>query len=189
MYVRGINVNFVSSPGDPIAIGHPDAGGRAGWIVFLQQGGTLEQVENLFLTSPEYISHIDVDYVQSLYLNILGRPGSPAEVAQWNNNIQNVGGLVGVANGFDALVLALRGFGVGKGDEVIVSGHTFIATWLAILQLGGKPVPVDQQGGTTALPSAVAESHAPILAAVEAGNAEAACRLSREHQEYFERRA
>jgi DNA-binding GntR family transcriptional regulator len=36
---------------------------------------------------------------------------------------------------------------------------------------------------------AVAESHAPILAAVEAGDVEAACRLSREHQEYFERRA
>ena len=36
---------------------------------------------------------------------------------------------------------------------------------------------------------AVAESHAPIFAAVEAGDVEAACRLSREHQEYFERRA
>jgi len=35
----------------------------------------------------------------------------------------------------------------------------------------------------------VAESHAPILKAVQAGDAEAACRLSREHQEYFERRA
>jgi DNA-binding GntR family transcriptional regulator len=35
----------------------------------------------------------------------------------------------------------------------------------------------------------VAESHTPILAAVEAGDVEAACRLSREHQEYFERRA
>ncbi len=37
--------------------------------------------------------------------------------------------------------------------------------------------------------SAVAESHAPIFAAVETGDVEAACRLSREHQEYFERRA
>jgi DNA-binding GntR family transcriptional regulator len=36
---------------------------------------------------------------------------------------------------------------------------------------------------------AVAESHAPIFEAVEAGDVEAACRLSREHQEYFERRA
>ncbi len=36
---------------------------------------------------------------------------------------------------------------------------------------------------------AVAESHAPILDAVEAGDVELACRLSRKHQEYFERRA
>jgi DNA-binding FadR family transcriptional regulator len=35
----------------------------------------------------------------------------------------------------------------------------------------------------------VAESHAPIFAAVAAGDTEAACRLSREHQEYFKRRA
>jgi hypothetical protein len=77
-----------------------DAAGRAGWIAFLQHGGTEEQMESLFLTSPEYISHIDTDFVQSLYLNILGRSGSPAELAQWNNNIQNVGGLAGVANAF-----------------------------------------------------------------------------------------
>jgi hypothetical protein len=77
-----------------------DAAGRAGWISFLQHGGTEEQVETLFLTSPEYVSHINVDYVQSLYINILGRPGSPDELAAWNNNIQNVGGLAGVANAF-----------------------------------------------------------------------------------------
>jgi DNA-binding GntR family transcriptional regulator len=37
--------------------------------------------------------------------------------------------------------------------------------------------------------TAVAESHAPLVAAVEAGDTERACRLSREHQEYFERQA
>ena len=36
---------------------------------------------------------------------------------------------------------------------------------------------------------AVAESHAPILAAIVAGDVEEACRLSREHQAYFELRA
>jgi DNA-binding GntR family transcriptional regulator len=36
---------------------------------------------------------------------------------------------------------------------------------------------------------AVAESHAPILDAIEAGDVELACRLSREHQAYFERHA
>jgi hypothetical protein len=76
-----------------------DSNGRAGWISFLQNGGTEEQVESLFLTSPEYVSHINVDYVQSLYINILGRSGSAAELAQWNNNLQRLG-LVGIANGF-----------------------------------------------------------------------------------------
>jgi hypothetical protein len=77
-----------------------DPGGRAGWIGYLQNGGTEEGIESLFLTSPEYLSHINVDFVQSLYLNILARPGSAAEVAAWNNNIQNVGGIMGVANAF-----------------------------------------------------------------------------------------
>jgi hypothetical protein len=77
-----------------------DSGGRAGWIGFLQQGGTLEALENAFLTAPEYLSHINTDYVQSLYLNILGRTGSSGELATWNNNIQNLGGLAGVANAF-----------------------------------------------------------------------------------------
>jgi hypothetical protein len=76
-----------------------DPTGRAGWIGFLQNGGTEEQIESLFLTSPEYISHINVDYVQSLYMNILGRTGSADELALWNNNIQSLG-LTGVANGF-----------------------------------------------------------------------------------------
>ena len=64
---------------------------------------------------------------------------------------------VGVANGCDALMLALRAVGVGAGDEVIVSGHTFIATWLAILQLGARPVPVDADPDTMLIdPSLVA---------------------------------
>jgi hypothetical protein len=76
-----------------------EAGGKAEWIIFLQQGGTLEAVESLFLTSPEYINHINVDFVQSLYLNLLGRSGSREELAGWNNNIQSLG-LAGVASAF-----------------------------------------------------------------------------------------
>lgn len=50
---------------------------------------------------------------------------------------------IGVGNGLDALVLILRGLGIGPDDQVIVPGHTFIATWLAITQCGAIPVPVD----------------------------------------------
>jgi hypothetical protein len=76
-----------------------DTAGRAGWISFLQNGGTEEQMESLFLTSPEYLAHIDTDFVQSLYINILGRTGSSSELAFWNNQLQTLG-LLGVANGF-----------------------------------------------------------------------------------------
>lgn len=50
---------------------------------------------------------------------------------------------VGVANGLDALYLALRAMDVGPGDQVIVPSNTYIATWLAVSMCGAVPVPVD----------------------------------------------
>ena len=50
---------------------------------------------------------------------------------------------IGVANGLDALHLALLAMGVGPGDQVIVPSNTYIATWLAVSQCGAVPVPVE----------------------------------------------
>ena len=50
---------------------------------------------------------------------------------------------VGVANGTDALELALRALEVGHGDEVIVPANTFIATGLAAVRAGARVVLVD----------------------------------------------
>lgn len=50
---------------------------------------------------------------------------------------------VGVGNGLDALHLILKAYGIGAGDEVIVPANTFIATWLAVTQVGATPVPVE----------------------------------------------
>ena len=50
---------------------------------------------------------------------------------------------MGVADGLDALHLALLAMDVGPGDEVIVPSNTYIATWLAVSQCGATPVPVE----------------------------------------------
>ena len=53
---------------------------------------------------------------------------------------------VGVANGLDALHLALLAMEIGPGDEVIVPSNTYIATWLAVNQCGATPIPVEPVG-------------------------------------------
>ena len=50
---------------------------------------------------------------------------------------------VGLANGLEALELALRAWDLGAGDEVIVPSNTYIATWLAVTAVGAKVVPVE----------------------------------------------
>lgn len=50
---------------------------------------------------------------------------------------------VGVGNGLDSLMLALKGLGIGEGDEVIIPSNTFIATALAASYTGAKVVFVE----------------------------------------------
>jgi len=65
---------------------------------------------------------------------------------------------IGVANGLDALHLALRAMGVGLGDEVIVPSNTYIATWLAVSYAGATPVPVEPDEHTYNLDPAKIEA-------------------------------
>ncbi|WP_163849194.1 DegT/DnrJ/EryC1/StrS family aminotransferase [Pseudooceanicola aestuarii] len=55
---------------------------------------------------------------------------------------------VGLANGLDALTLALKALDIGAGDEVIVPSNTYIATWLAVSAVGATPVPVEPDPAT-----------------------------------------
>ncbi|MFZ5534665.1 MAG: DegT/DnrJ/EryC1/StrS family aminotransferase [Patescibacteria group bacterium] len=50
---------------------------------------------------------------------------------------------IGVANGLEALQIALLGLGIGKGDEVITVSNTDAATVLAIIFTGATPVFID----------------------------------------------
>jgi hypothetical protein len=65
-------------------LGRPsDAPGRAGFVSFMQSGGSLEQVVAFIVSSPEYaaLTGSDTGFVQSLYTNLLGRTGADSEVA------------------------------------------------------------------------------------------------------------
>ncbi len=55
---------------------------------------------------------------------------------------------VGVANGTDALVLALRALELEPGDEVIVPSFTFVATAAAVVLVGGRPAFADVEAAT-----------------------------------------
>jgi dTDP-4-amino-4,6-dideoxygalactose transaminase len=50
---------------------------------------------------------------------------------------------IGVSNGLDALILALKSLNIGPGDEVIVPSNTYIATALAASHVGAVPVFVE----------------------------------------------
>lgn len=71
--------------------------------------------------------------------------GGPA-VAEFEKAYADATGIahcVGVANGTDALELALRAAGVGRDDEVVLPANTFIATAEAVSRIGARPVLVD----------------------------------------------
>jgi dTDP-4-amino-4,6-dideoxygalactose transaminase len=73
----------------------------------------------------------------------------------------------GVANGLDALHLALLAMEIGAGDEVIVPSNTYIATWLAVSQCGATPVPVEPVESTYNLdPSRVEAAITPRTKAI-----------------------
>jgi len=62
---------------------------------------------------------------------------------------------VGVSSGYHALHLSMLAAGIGPGDEVITSGHTFVATVSAIVHTGARPVIVDVGDDDNIDPAAV----------------------------------
>ena len=74
---------------------------------------------------------------------------------------------VGVSNGLDSLCLGLEAGGVKPGDEVIVPANTYIATWLAVSQVGATPVPVEPDWRTYNLdPSKIEAAITPKTTAI-----------------------
>jgi dTDP-4-amino-4,6-dideoxygalactose transaminase len=73
---------------------------------------------------------------------------------------------VGVANGTDGLIIALRAVGIGEGDEVIVPSHTYVASAASIHFVGASPVLVDCREDHLVDPQAVAAAVTSRTAAI-----------------------
>jgi len=85
----------------------------------------LESIEKTF-DAGWYILGKNVDSFEQEFANYIGS-----------------GHCVGVASGLDAITLSLRAFDFEKDDEVLVPSNTYIATILAIIHAGLKPVMVE----------------------------------------------
>ena len=114
------------------------------------------------------------------------------EVSAFESEFANYCGVkfcIGVANGLEALTLALKAWNVGPNDEVIVPSNTFIATWLAVTQVGAKPIPVEPDVSTynidpEKIESAITESTKLILPVHLYGqpaDMDKICKLSKKH--------
>jgi dTDP-4-amino-4,6-dideoxygalactose transaminase len=96
---------------------------------------------------------------------------------------------IGVANGTDALVVALKALGVGAGDEVITVPNTFIATSEAVTQTGASVRFVDVDPRTSTIdPNRLADAITPRTRALipvhlygQAANMDAVGEIAKRH--------
>jgi|688.fasta_scaffold00801_24 aminotransferase EvaB len=95
-----------------------------------RDGGLLSEALERMQASGEVILGEGVRRFEQSFGAWLAAGGEPPDV-------------VGVANGTDALELALRCSGVGRGDRVLLPSHTAYATLAAVLRLEAEPVFVD----------------------------------------------
>jgi dTDP-4-amino-4,6-dideoxygalactose transaminase len=100
-----------------------------------------------FFNYPAMFSERENAYLESIETNL--RKGAfimQQELADFEANLSGYLGCrhaIGVADGTAALEMSLAAAGLQRGDEVILSSHTFIATAAAVHHLGGVPVVAD----------------------------------------------
>ena len=119
----------------------------------LQHAQVAEQVQRGFaavLASGAYIGGPDVAAFEQEYAALIG-----------------IRHCIGVANGTDAIELALRACGIGSGDEVVLPANTFIATAEAVVRAGAVPVLADVDKDCLLIdPASVAAAVTPATRAV-----------------------
>jgi dTDP-4-amino-4,6-dideoxygalactose transaminase len=116
----------------------------------------VRSLPNIPQTSPRAFFEEHRQEMLSALVRVLdsGRYILGAEVAAFEQEFArqfDFGDAVGVANGTDAIALALRSLGVGPGDRVATVSHTSVATVAAIEMAGASPVFVDISSDTYTL--------------------------------------
>jgi len=101
------------------------------------------EYENLAKLNESFFHEFEIAFKETLKSGwyVLGK-----EVSNFENNYSDFCGVshcIGVANGLDALTLALRAFNFPNNSEIIVPSNTYIATILSIVQNGLKPILVE----------------------------------------------
>jgi dTDP-4-amino-4,6-dideoxygalactose transaminase len=96
-----------------------------------QLGDRLDEAVSQVLRSGQYIGGSTIASFEAAFAHACGVPHA-----------------IGCNSGTDALILALRGLGIGPGDEVITSSFSFFATAEAISAVGATPVFVDVEAET-----------------------------------------
>lgn len=102
-------------------------------VPFVSLKATTDELKEQFLSKVEGILEKG-DFITGSELKLF-----ESDYSAYNNTSF----CIGVNNGLDALKIALKAGDIGNGDEVIVPANTFIATWLAVSEVGATPIPVD----------------------------------------------
>jgi dTDP-4-amino-4,6-dideoxygalactose transaminase len=106
------------------------------------------EYENLALSNAAYLNEMEAAASRVIRSGwyVLGQ-----EVSSFESEFAAYVGTkhcIGVANGLDALILSIEALNLPKGSEILVASNTYIATILAILRAGHKPILVEPDPAT-----------------------------------------
>jgi dTDP-4-amino-4,6-dideoxygalactose transaminase len=147
------------------------------------------EYENLARSNQQFMQEIEAAVLQVIRGGwyVLGQ-----EVSSFESEFANYIGVkhcVSVANGLDALILSIEALDLPKGSDILVASNTYIATILAIIRAGHRPVLVEPEMETFNInPAYLSQTITPSTRAIcvthlfgKSCRMDAICAFAREH--------